>query len=129
MQEETAFRGFVNKVKQLGNKLEGRFGERTLDIVSQLDVCPFQLRLMLTFFLFLQNCSYMNCLKISCTVGPLKAGETAEIVIESRLWINTLFDESYYDATISSVAMAQILEVPYKVAGFSHPGQSAVVSR
>ena len=38
---------------------------------------------------FLQNCTNIECLQISCVVGRLGGGESAVLKVRSRLWAKT----------------------------------------
>lgn len=58
----------------------------------------------------------------------MKGGFSLSMTVEARLWTNTLIKEGFYGATVSSVVIAQVKNLPYKApAGFELPIKHAVV--
>ncbi|KAH7697269.1 integrin alpha pat-2, partial [Aphelenchoides avenae] len=59
------------------------------------------------------DCHSLNCTQITCDISGLEEDDFVQIEIFSRLWANTLIDDSVYSADLSSLAFAQITSLPH----------------
>ncbi|KFD55588.1 hypothetical protein M514_03640 [Trichuris suis] len=74
------------------------------------------------------DCTEMACTQWRCKINDFKRDERVLLKIDARLWINTLIEEVFYDAMISSVAIAEVTKLPYKHPDITLPLRYAVVS-
>ncbi|KAH7714625.1 integrin alpha pat-2 [Aphelenchoides avenae] len=58
------------------------------------------------------DCHSLNCTQITCQISRMEEDDFVQIEIFSRLWANTLIDDSVYSADMSSLAFAQITSLP-----------------
>uniref|UniRef100_A0A0N5BHX5 Integrin_alpha2 domain-containing protein n=1 Tax=Strongyloides papillosus TaxID=174720 RepID=A0A0N5BHX5_STREA len=58
------------------------------------------------------DCGALNCTQITCEIGRMAPDDYVLIEIFSRLWVNSLIDDSVYEADISSLALARITSLP-----------------
>uniref|UniRef100_A0A0N4Z9E8 Integrin_alpha2 domain-containing protein n=1 Tax=Parastrongyloides trichosuri TaxID=131310 RepID=A0A0N4Z9E8_PARTI len=58
------------------------------------------------------DCGALNCTQITCEIGKILPDEYVLIEIFSRLWVNSLIDDTVYEADISSLALAKITSLP-----------------
>ncbi|CAG0916768.1 unnamed protein product [Notodromas monacha] len=56
-----------------------------------------------------------NCTIINCTIGPLGQADKFIVTLRARLWIHTLADLGYGDASISSKMVARVTSLPHGV--------------
>lgn len=75
---------------------------------------------------YIKNCHGLNCTHISCDISNLAEDEFVLVEIFSRLWVNTLIDNSIFEADISSLAIAQITSLPH-VPKYTPPAQVVAV--
>uniref|UniRef100_A0A8C3TIC4 Integrin subunit alpha 8 n=1 Tax=Chelydra serpentina TaxID=8475 RepID=A0A8C3TIC4_CHESE len=73
------------------------------------------------------NCTNVDCLIISCTVGHLERGKSATLKIRSRLWAQTFLQRNNYQYTLSSNVSFEVKKMPYKVQPAKHPEGSIAI--
>uniref|UniRef100_A0AC35TM88 Integrin_alpha2 domain-containing protein n=1 Tax=Rhabditophanes sp. KR3021 TaxID=114890 RepID=A0AC35TM88_9BILA len=73
------------------------------------------------------DCGSLNCTQITCEIGQLKPDEFVLVEVFSRLWVNSLIEDTVYEADISSLALAKIISLPI-APKYSPPPQSIAVS-
>uniref|UniRef100_A0A914VMF3 Integrin alpha-2 domain-containing protein n=1 Tax=Plectus sambesii TaxID=2011161 RepID=A0A914VMF3_9BILA len=74
------------------------------------------------------NCDNADCTHIECEIKELKEDEYVLVEVIGRLWVNTLIDKAYFDADISSLAIAKVSSVPFAPKDFDPPSQMAIVT-
>jgi len=67
------------------------------------------------------NCDDLKCTHIECEIKQLKEDEYVLVQIFSRLWINTLIDDTIYEADISSLAIAKVSSGAATPKGYTPP--------
>ncbi|VDP29330.1 unnamed protein product [Soboliphyme baturini] len=70
----------------------------------------------------------MSCTQWHCRLLDFKKNDRVLLTIESRIWVKTLVEEAFYDASISSIAVAQVKKLPYKHPDIDLPVRYAIVS-
>nr|XP_020026908.1 integrin alpha-8 isoform X1 [Castor canadensis] len=60
------------------------------------------------------NCTNIECLQISCTVGRLGGGESAVLKIRSRLWAHTFLQRKNDPYALASLVSFEVKKMPYK---------------
>lgn len=63
---------------------------------------------------FLQNCTNIECLQISCVVGRLGGGESAVLKVRSRLWAKTFLQRKNDPYSLASLVSFEVKKMPYK---------------
>ncbi|KRX93326.1 Integrin alpha-8 [Trichinella pseudospiralis] len=74
------------------------------------------------------NCMEMACSQWQCKIKDFKKDERVLLKVDSRLWLNTLIDEVFYDAMISSLVIVEVTKLPYKHPTIELPLRYAVAS-
>ncbi|KRZ93031.1 Integrin alpha pat-2, partial [Trichinella sp. T8] len=74
------------------------------------------------------NCMEMACSQWQCKIKDFKKDERVLLKVDSRLWLNTLIDEVFYDAMISSLVIAEVTKLPYRHPTIELPLRYAVAS-
>ena len=75
----------------------------------------------------MQNCENADCTHIECEIKELKEDEYVLVEVFARLWVNTLIDKAYFEADISSLAIAKVSSVPNAPKSYNPPTQMAIV--
>ncbi|XP_012870193.1 PREDICTED: integrin alpha-8 [Dipodomys ordii] len=60
------------------------------------------------------NCTNIECLQISCSVGRLGGGESAVLKIRSRLWAHTFLQRKNDPYALASLVSFEVKKMPYK---------------
>ncbi|XP_040823802.1 integrin alpha-8 isoform X2 [Ochotona curzoniae] len=60
------------------------------------------------------NCTNIECLQISCTVGRLEGGESAVLKVRSRLWAPTFLQRKNDPYALASLVSFEVQKMPYK---------------
>ncbi|XP_034258442.1 integrin alpha-8 [Pantherophis guttatus] len=61
------------------------------------------------------NCTNVECLMITCSVGLLEKGKSAALKIRSRLWASTFLQRKNYRYALSISVSFEVKKMPYKV--------------
>ncbi|KAM6450979.1 integrin alpha-8 [Liasis olivaceus] len=61
------------------------------------------------------NCTNVECLMITCSVGLLERGKSAALKIRSRLWASTFLQRKNYRYALSINVSFEVKKTPYKV--------------
>ncbi|XP_007424775.1 integrin alpha-8, partial [Python bivittatus] len=61
------------------------------------------------------NCTNVECLMITCSVGLLERGKSAALKIRSRLWASTFLQRKNYRYALSINVSFEVKKMPYKV--------------
>uniref|UniRef100_A0A7E4WBD7 Integrin_alpha2 domain-containing protein n=1 Tax=Panagrellus redivivus TaxID=6233 RepID=A0A7E4WBD7_PANRE len=59
------------------------------------------------------DCDKLNCTQFKCDIVDLGPDEYILVEIFSRLWVNTLIDDNVFEADISSLGFANVVELPH----------------
>ncbi|XP_044617996.1 integrin alpha-8 isoform X1 [Equus asinus] len=60
------------------------------------------------------NCTNIECLQISCTVGRLDGGESAVVKVRSRLWAKTFLQRKNDPYSLASLVSFEVKKMPYR---------------
>ncbi|ETE62321.1 Integrin alpha-8, partial [Ophiophagus hannah] len=74
------------------------------------------------------NCTNVECLMITCSVGLLEKGKSAALKIRSRLWASTFLQRKNYRYALSISVSFEVKKMPYKVQPAKLPEGSIAVS-
>lgn len=123
-QTKSEFKNAVKQVKAAGTAIEYSGGLNRASVVSE----PTLIQKAIGTNRRLQNCDNADCTHVECEIKQLKEDEYVLVELFARLWVNTLIDKAYFDADISSLAIAKVSSVPF-AKGYSPPAQMTIVNR
>ncbi|XP_066485219.1 integrin alpha-8 [Tiliqua scincoides] len=73
------------------------------------------------------NCTNVECLLITCSVGLLERGKSAALKIRSRLWASTFLQRKNDHYSLSVNVSFEVKKMPYKVQPAKYPEGSIAI--